>query len=60
MISESASYEVLNKDGEFEKFFKEYLENKSNIEVAGRTRATRLWPIMEEALKTVPKNASLK
>ena len=45
-------YEVLNKDKKFEKFFKEYLEKESKVEVAGRTRASKLWPIIEEALKS--------
>lgn len=53
-------YEVLNKDKNFEKFFKEYLEKESKVEVAGRTRASKLWPVIEEVLKDVPKNASLK
>ena len=57
---EKLSFDDLNKDGEFEKFFKEYLEKKSKMEIAGRTRGSTLWPIIEEALKTVPKNASLK
>ena len=57
---EQLSFDDLNKDGEFEKFFKEYLEKKSKMEIAGRTRGSTLWPIIEEALKTVPKNASLK
>ena len=57
---EKLTFDDLNKDGEFEKFFKEYLEKKSKIQVAGRARETKLWPIMEEALKTVPANASVK
>ena len=57
---EKLSFDDLNKDGEFKKFFKEYLEKKSKMEIAGRTRGSTLWPIIEEALKTVPKNASLK
>jgi hypothetical protein len=57
---EKLSFDDLNKDGEFEKFFKEYLQKKSKMEIAGRTRGSTLWPIIEEALKTVPKNASLK
>jgi|TARA_R100001082_G_scaffold20389_1_gene9911 hypothetical protein len=59
-VEERLSFDDLNKDGEFEKFFKEYLEKESKIEVAGRTRGSSLWPIVQEALKTVPKNASLK
>jgi hypothetical protein len=59
-IEERLSFDDLNKDGEFEKFFKEYLKKESKIEVAGRTRGSSLWPIVQEALKTVPKNASLK
>ena len=57
---EQLSFDDLNKDGEFEKFFKEYLKKESKIGIAGRTRGSSLWPIIEEALKTVPKNASLK
>ena len=57
---EKLSFDDLNKDGEFEKFFKEYLKKESKIGIAGRTRGSSLWPIIEEALKTVPKNASLK
>jgi hypothetical protein len=57
---EQLSFDDLNKDGEFEKFFKEYLKKESKMEIAGRTRGSSLWPIIEEALKTVPKNASLK
>ena len=51
---------VLNEDGQFEKFFKEYLEKESKIEVAGRTRESKLWPVIKEALKNVPKDASLE
>jgi len=51
---------VLNEDGQFEKFFKEYLEKKSKIEVAGRTRESKLWPVIKEALKNVPEDASLE
>ena len=60
--SERLSFDDLNKasDGQFEKFFKEYLEKKSEVEVAGKTRKSKSWPIMEKALKTVPKDASLK
>ena len=60
--SERLSFDDLNKasDGQFEKFFKEYLEKESAVEVAGKTRKSKSWPIMEKALKTVPKNASLK
>jgi len=57
---EKLTFDDLNKDGEFEKFFKEYLEKKSKVQVAGRARETKLWPIMAEALKTVPANASVK
>ncbi len=60
--SERLSFDDLNKasDGQFEKFFKEYLEKKSEVEVAGKTRKSKSWPIIEKALKAVPKDASLK
>ena len=50
-VEERLSFDDLNKDGEFEKFFKEYLEKESKIEVAGRTRESKLWPVIKEALK---------
>ena len=53
-------YNLLNKDGEFEKFFKEYLEKESKMEVGGKARQSKLWPIVKEALKNVPKNASIE
>ena len=53
-------YNILNKDGEFEKFFKEYLEKESKIEVGGKIRESKLWPAVKEALKNVPKNASIE
>jgi 2-oxo-4-hydroxy-4-carboxy--5-ureidoimidazoline (OHCU) decarboxylase len=60
--TERLSFDDLNKasDGQFEKFFKEYLEKESAVEVAGKTRKSKSWPIIEKALKTVPKDASLK
>ena len=51
---------VLNEDGQFENFFKEYLEKESKIEVAGRTRESKIWPIIKKALKNVSEDASLE
>ena len=54
------SFEDLNEDKQFKKFFKEYLDKKSKVSIAGRAKGSTLWPIMEEALKGLPKNATLE
>jgi len=54
------SFEDLNENKQFEKFFKEYLDKESKVSIAGRAKGSTLWPIMEEALKDLPKNATLE
>jgi len=60
MARDQRDFDVLNKDGQFKKFFEEYLTKESKIEVAGRTRQSKLWPIIKNILKSLPKNASTK
>ena len=60
MARDQRDFDVLNKDGQFKKFFEEYLTKESKIEVAGRTRQSKLWPIIKNSLKSLPKNASTK
>ena len=44
-------YNLLNKDGKFEKFFKEYLEKESKMEVGGKIRESKLFPSHDRQLQ---------
>jgi len=52
------TFKSLGED--FPKFFKEYLDKKSKMEIGGSLKGTKHWSWIEKALATLPKNASLE
>ena len=52
------SLKSLGKD--FEKFFQNYLDKQSKIKIGGTLKGSTQWPLMEQALAGLPKNASLE